>query len=90
MKFPVILFVSAALASGVALANDPVPDGKKSESGSTFAKLDSNGDGKLSKDEVSASEHLSKNFTMLDRDSDGFVSEAEFKRNTMKRRKEGY
>lgn len=90
-QYSLIFFASAMLASGAVLADDPSKDGKMSkDKDSTFAMLDADSDGKLSKEEVSGSEHLNNSFTMLDKDSDGFVTEREFKRNTMKRRKEGY
>ncbi|MBI1346775.1 hypothetical protein GC163_10860 [bacterium] len=42
-----------------------------------FARMDANGDGKISKDE--APERLKENFARMDKDSDGFITEAELR-----------
>jgi Ca2+-binding EF-hand superfamily protein len=44
----------------------------------TFARFDTNGDGKLSKEELAMLPALSSKFAELDKDKDGFLSLAEF------------
>lgn len=87
MKSPLIVICSAALLSTAAVANDPetAKDAKDN-----FATLDTDSDGKLSKDEAAGSASLSSNFTMIDRNSDGYISKGEFRRNTMPKPKSDY
>lgn len=80
MKTTLIAFCTAALLSGAALANDPDAANDKSDA---FATLDSDSDGKLSKEEAAGSSSLSASFTMIDRNSDGYISRSEYRRNTM-------
>ncbi|HEX6637204.1 MAG TPA: hypothetical protein VF033_06070 [Steroidobacteraceae bacterium] len=82
MKTPLIAFCCTALLAGTALANDNDDENQRDKK-DTFAMLDSDSDGKLSKDEVSSSNSLSSSFTMIDRNSDGYISRGEFRRNTM-------
>jgi Ca2+-binding EF-hand superfamily protein len=86
MKSGLILLCSAALLSTAAIADDK-SDSKGS--GDTFKTLDADGDGKISKEEAAANEHLANSFDRLDGNSDGYVSQREFRRNTMKRPKPG-
>lgn len=44
----------------------------------SFADLDVNADGKVSKDEAAADARLTSHFAQVDRDGDGQVSETEF------------
>lgn len=44
----------------------------------SFADLDVNGDGKVSKDEAAADARLTSHFAQVDRDGDGQVSETEY------------
>jgi Ca2+-binding EF-hand superfamily protein len=88
MKSPLVLLCSAALLSTAALAaEDTQPTNAKSDS---FTALDSDGDGKVSKDEAAGHEDIVNAFDKLDRDRDGFVSKREFRRNTMPKPKPSY
>lgn len=89
MKTRIILLCSAALLSSAALANEAANDTDAKGAGATFKALDTDGDGKLSKDEAAANTQLSASFDKLDGNSDGFVSKREFQRNTMPRPKAG-
>lgn len=80
MKTTLFALCTAAVFSGAALANDP--DSAKDRN-DTFASLDSDSDGRLSKEEASGSNSLTASFTMIDRNSDGYISRGEFRRNTM-------
>lgn len=51
-----------------------------------FSKLDTNHDGKLSKDEAMSDPTLSAKFTELDSDKDGLLSETEMNAAAKKRR----
>ena len=86
MKTGLILLCSAALLSTAALAEDN-PDAKGS--GETFKTLDTDGDGKISKSEAAAKEHIANSFDKLDGNSDGYVTKREWQRNTMRRPKPG-
>jgi Ca2+-binding EF-hand superfamily protein len=80
MKRSLIFLCSAALLATAALAEDAQePKG----SGSLFKSLDTDGDGKVSKQEAAANDTFSKQFESLDGNSDGYVTRREFKRNTM-------
>jgi Ca2+-binding EF-hand superfamily protein len=84
VKTAIIAFCSAALLSGAALANDTDSDNDKDMSkNDAFATLDTDSDGKLSKDEVAGSKSIAASFTMIDRNSDGYISRGEYRRNTM-------
>ena len=88
MKTRLIVLCSAALLSTAALAAE---DGKsQSNSSDTFASLDADSDGKVSKEEASGHEAIVNSFDRLDRDRDGFVSKKEFRRNTMPKPKPSY
>ena len=87
MKTRLIVLCSAALLSTAAVANDP-DAGKDTKD--NFATLDTDSDGKLSKEEAAGSASLSTNFTMIDRNSDGYISKGEFRRNTMPKPKTDY
>ena len=52
--------------------------GKSGEPKLAFGTLDTNADGKLSRDEVKASATLEKRFSEVDRNNDGGIDEAEF------------
>lgn len=88
MKSPLVLLCSAALLSTAALAaEDTQPSNTKTDS---FASLDADGDGKVSKDEAAGHEEIVNAFDKLDRDRDGFVTKREFRRNTMPKPKPSY
>jgi Ca2+-binding EF-hand superfamily protein len=75
-----MLLCSAALLPAAALANDS-RDANMDDRKGTFATLDKDGDERLSPEEV-ADSRLAGSFSALDRNSDGFVSKGEFRRNT--------
>jgi len=87
MKYQLIVLCSAALASTAALAEDP---DRTKGSGDLFVTLDSDSDGKVSKEEAAANTSFASNFSALDKDSDGFVTKKEFRRNTMPQSKPQY
>jgi Ca2+-binding EF-hand superfamily protein len=89
MKTRIILMCSAALLTSAALANDEANDMDTKGSSGSFASLDADGDGKLSKDEAAANDHIAASFDKLDGNSDGYVTKREFRRNTMHRPKPG-
>ncbi len=67
---------SACLLSG---AGASAEDGKdKLAASESFATLDRNGDGRISRSEAGFDRKLSLTFAELDTDGDGFVSAAEF------------
>lgn len=80
MKTSLAILCAAALISGAAVAGD---DEKRDAGRSSFASLDADSDGKISKDEASGNASLSASFDRLDSNSDGYVSKKEFRRNTM-------
>lgn len=86
MKTRLVLLCSVALLSTAALADDKM---EEKGSGDTFKMLDTDGDGKISKSEASANEHLANSFDKLDGNSDGFVTKREWQRNTVRRQKPG-
>lgn len=84
MKRIVMMMFALAVSIGlsqVASAEDAPKKGK----GGGFAKLDTNGDGKLSLEEFTAGksdkalENAKKRFTQLDADNDGSVTKEEMK-----------
>jgi Ca2+-binding EF-hand superfamily protein len=77
MKTTLIAFC-AALLSTAAIANDNDSADRKND---RFASLDADSDGKLSKDEVAGNSSLSSSFSMIDRNSDGYITRGEFRRN---------
>jgi Ca2+-binding EF-hand superfamily protein len=79
MNTPLAILCAAAFLTGTAFAGDD----DKSEARSSFANLDADSDGKISKDEASGNDSLSASFDKLDGNSDGYVSKKEFRRNTM-------
>ena len=78
MKSTYIAICCTALLSTPALANDEDDSAKPK---GTFAMLDADSDGQLSKEEVADNSSLSASFTMIDRNSDGYISKGEFRRN---------
>ncbi|QOV88006.1 EF-hand domain-containing protein [Humisphaera borealis] len=87
--------------SGMSLAADgdkPKPEGDKPKRpegkpgerpaggpGEMIKRLDTDKDGKISKDEAKGNPRLTENFAKLDANSDGFIDEAEFKAAAAKR-----
>jgi len=86
MKTRLILMCAAALLSTAALADDKM---EEKGSGDAFKALDTDGDGKVSKSEAAANEHVANSFDKLDGNSDGYVTKREWQRNTMRRPKSG-
>jgi Ca2+-binding EF-hand superfamily protein len=80
MNNPLVLLCSAALLTTAAVAEDTR---QTKGSADLFAKLDADGDGKVSKQEAAGSESFSHNFAALDGNADGYVTKREFQRNTM-------
>lgn len=80
MKTRLMVICSAALLSTAIAAQ-----AQDSESGrdkkDMFATLDADADGQLSKDEVASHSGLAGSFSMIDRNSDGYISKGEFRRN---------
>ncbi len=69
-------FAAATLAQTAAA---PAPDAKaRMAVEAAFAKADTNGDGKVSKDEAAKMPELSAKFATLDKDKDGALTLAEF------------
>jgi Ca2+-binding EF-hand superfamily protein len=87
MKTRLIVLCSAALFATAAAANDPE---SAKDTKDNFATLDTDSDGKISKEEAAGSANLSSSFTMIDRNSDGYISKGEFRRNTMPKPKSDY
>jgi Ca2+-binding EF-hand superfamily protein len=81
MKTKLVTLCSAILLSTAFAASAEDAD-KPKDRKDRFATLDADSDGQLSKEEVAGSSALSGSFTMIDRNSDGFISEREFRRNT--------
>ena len=63
MKTSLAILCAAALISGAAVAGD---DEKRDAGRSSFASLDADSDGKISKDEASGNASLSASFDRLD------------------------
>jgi Ca2+-binding EF-hand superfamily protein len=81
MKDHLALLCSAALLlASAAMAEDTQ---RARSSGEIFKSLDTDGDGKVSKQEAAANEGFAKQFDSLDGNSDGYVTRRELSRNTM-------
>jgi Ca2+-binding EF-hand superfamily protein len=80
MKYRIILLCTAALVSGAALAGE---DKSIRSADDTFKELDEDSDGKISQAEAEANSTLSTSFTMIDGNSDGYITKREYRRNTM-------
>lgn len=70
------LFVVAGLAAP-ALADDDAHARRAHRVDEVMARLDTDKDGKISKDEASKGRRLAKHFDDVDADHDGFVTKAE-------------
>ena len=85
MKYPMLVLCSALLASA-ALADDSNRAKSAGNGTDLFKTVDADADGKVSKEEAAANATFANNFSSLDGNSDGVVTEREFRRNTMPRR----
>ena len=77
------------LAAGAAFAQQSPPPASTGTSSMDYSKLDTNGDGVISKDEAKGDPTLSSQFSTLDADKDGKLSSAELAKAGTKS-KEGY
>ena len=84
MKYPLLLLCTAALASGVTLANE---ESRTKDPNDLFATVDTNADGNVSKEEAAANPSFEKNFDALDGNHDGTVTEREYRRNVIPKKK---
>jgi Ca2+-binding EF-hand superfamily protein len=69
--------LSVAALAAPALADDATNTKRAKHVDDVMARLDTNKDGKISKDEASKGPRLSKHFDDVDADHDGFVTRAE-------------
>jgi hypothetical protein len=73
------LWAPALLAfASVALAQTPTPVPLPDGAAAAFARADTNGDGKLSKEEATRFPAIADKFEALDKDGDGMLTLAEF------------
>ena len=71
--------VACSLCAGTAMAKNTAPKTPKPPPVDEFKKLDTNHDGKISKDEFLAGKGGSaEEFAKLDKNGDGFLDHAEF------------
>lgn len=68
MKYLMTLIIAGLFAAGAAMANEGDVD---------FSKLDTDGDGQLSRTEVAQDSELAAQFSTLDADGDGYLAETE-------------
>jgi len=78
LKYLSLMAVTALPVAG-ALAQTPPPaqDTQPQQQGASFESLDTNGDGKISKDEAAANASVSAQFSRYDQNGDGFIERAE-------------
>jgi len=74
--------VAAVLPFAGAIAQSPPPDqgaqpSPPAQQGATFESLDTNSDGKISKEEAAANANVSQQFSKYDQNGDGFIERSE-------------
>ncbi len=76
--FVATVLAALCLAGAVAPARAELTAVEREAIEAAFARADTNGDGKLSRDEAQRFPEIAARFGELDRDHDGFLSFAEF------------
>jgi len=81
MKYLLILgmFLGFGTFAHVALAEDDADDDNAQRVERIFGRLDTNGDGLISREEAQKGPRMRRRFDIIDTDKDGFVSRAELK-----------
>ena len=70
--------IAAMLPLAGALAQSPDQGSQPAQQqGTTFESLDANSDGRISKEEASANENVSAQFSKYDQNGDGFIERSE-------------
>ena len=81
IKKSIITCMLVSSFATVSLYAQEKKDHPKRDPEALFKKLDTDGDGKISKDEADKSQHkmIKEHFSEIDTNSDGFISKEEFK-----------
>jgi Ca2+-binding EF-hand superfamily protein len=73
--------VAALLHTGAALAQSSTPDqtepAQPAQQGATFESLDTNSDGRISKDEAAVNANVTAQFSSYDKNANGFIEREE-------------
>jgi Ca2+-binding EF-hand superfamily protein len=75
--------VAAMLPLTAAIAQTPpappadAPQQEQPRQGATFESLDTNSDGRISKDEAAANKAVTEQFSLYDKNGDGFIEKSE-------------
>jgi len=77
LKTLAVAALGVAALAAPAFADDATSTKRAKHVDDVLARLDTNKDGKISKDEASKGPRLSKHFDEVDTDHDGFVTKAE-------------
>jgi Ca2+-binding EF-hand superfamily protein len=78
MKKSILLSSIVLLAAAGSFAGEQIAEQQIAETDVTFQTFDLNTDGFISMEEAASEEVLMSQFTILDNDEDGLLSEAEF------------